>query len=206
MTRRLSSLVVALYPRSWRRRYGAELADLCHECLESGESTRLRLTVGLIGSAVVQRLRALASPRHRALIATVALAVTALAALATTTDGLGLMGGASNKGAPAPLSVQPDAKQLPSAGGPLPVRCAVVVNVVPDSGRTAPSALAWPSPELAPHEEGGVAQPGPVVLGWQAAQGPSSTPAFVQSSLEADAVVPLINCPISRAPAGADGG
>ena len=120
MTRRLSGLAVALYPRSWRRRYADELEDLCQEYIESGESTRFRLTVGVAGSAVAQRLRAVASLRHRRLVA-IALGVTAVTVLAATTDGLGVMR-AANRGAPVSLSVPSSSKRLPSAGGPSPSR------------------------------------------------------------------------------------
>ena len=116
MTRRLSGLVVALYPRSWRRRYADELEDLCQEYIESGESTRFRLTVGVAGSAVAERLRAVGSLRHRRLLA-IAMGVAAITVLAATTDGLGLMR-AANRGAPVSLSVPSSSKRLPSAGAP----------------------------------------------------------------------------------------
>jgi hypothetical protein len=183
MTRRLSQLVVALYPRSWRRRYGDELADLCQEYLESGESTRFRLTVGLAGSAFIQRVHAVASFRRRALVATVALAVSALVAVAATTDGLGLMG-ASNKGAPAPLSVPANAKRLPSAEGT--VTCKVLL-----------ATIALAVQDLV-REEGGVAHPGAIDIRW-----PAGGIALVPPTPAVTAMSQSINCPhASPAPAG----
>jgi len=183
MTRPLSHLVVALYPRSWRRRYGDELADLCQEYLESGKSTRFRLTVGVAGSAFMQRFRALASFRHRALVATVALAVSALVTLAATTDGLGLMG-ASNEGTPAPLSVPADTKQLPPAEGA--VTCKVLL-----------ATIALAVQDLV-REEGGVTHPGPIDVRW-----PASGITLVPPTPAATAMAQSISCPhTSPSPGG----
>jgi hypothetical protein len=182
MTRRFSDIVVTLYPRSWRRRYGDELADLCQEYLESGDSTRFRLTVGLARSAVIQRLRAIVSFRHRALVATVALAVSALVALGATTNGLGHMGG-SNKGAPAPLAASPRTKQLLSAEGA--VSCKVLL-----------ATLALAVQDLV-RQEGGVAHEGRIDIRW-----PAGGIALVEATPAAAAMSQGVNCPHTSPPPG----
>jgi hypothetical protein len=58
MTTRMSRLLVGLYPRSWRRRYGCELAALLEA---SRPNTRLLLDIA--GAAGRERLRALARVR-----------------------------------------------------------------------------------------------------------------------------------------------
>lgn len=86
---RLRQVVGALYPRAWRRRYGEELADLCDEYLQEGESNPLRLALGLTVSALGERTRAVGSRRWRPLLASgIALMAVATAALATDTFGL----------------------------------------------------------------------------------------------------------------------
>ncbi len=52
--------LVALYPRAWRDRYGAEVADLAEELISEGKTTRLRAGLDLAGGAVIERSRALA--------------------------------------------------------------------------------------------------------------------------------------------------
>ena len=55
MNRRL----LALYPRSWRERYGREVAALADELVSAGETTPLRAALDLVGGAVVERCRVL---------------------------------------------------------------------------------------------------------------------------------------------------
>ena len=93
MSRRPSALIAALYPRTWRRRYADELADLCDEYLIAGETTRVRLAMGIAGAALAQRLRSFASPRRRLLVATSGLALAVVAALGASSDGFGLLAG-----------------------------------------------------------------------------------------------------------------
>jgi protein-S-isoprenylcysteine O-methyltransferase Ste14 len=51
--------LVALYPRAWRDRYGAEVADLAEELISEGKTTPLRAGLDLAGGAVIERGRAL---------------------------------------------------------------------------------------------------------------------------------------------------
>jgi protein-S-isoprenylcysteine O-methyltransferase Ste14 len=53
--------LLALYPRSWRERYGSEVASLADELISAGETTPLRAALDLIGGAVIERRRVLAS-------------------------------------------------------------------------------------------------------------------------------------------------
>jgi len=55
--RSLVDRVLRLYPRAWRDRYGREVQDLVDELIESGEFSPTRITVGLVVSALVQRIR-----------------------------------------------------------------------------------------------------------------------------------------------------
>jgi protein-S-isoprenylcysteine O-methyltransferase Ste14 len=53
MNRRL----LALYPRRWRDRYGAEVADLADELIAAGDTTPLRAALGLLAGAGAERWR-----------------------------------------------------------------------------------------------------------------------------------------------------
>ncbi len=58
MSRRsLVDLVLNLYPKAWRQRYGEEVRDLMSEVNEHGDSSSSRATLGLISSALAWRLR-----------------------------------------------------------------------------------------------------------------------------------------------------
>jgi protein-S-isoprenylcysteine O-methyltransferase Ste14 len=47
--------LLALYPRRWRDRYGAEVAGLADELIAAGETTRLRAMLNLLGGAAAER-------------------------------------------------------------------------------------------------------------------------------------------------------
>jgi protein-S-isoprenylcysteine O-methyltransferase Ste14 len=49
--------LLALYPRGWRERYGAEVADLSDELIAAGDTTPLRAVIDLLGGAGVERCR-----------------------------------------------------------------------------------------------------------------------------------------------------
>jgi protein-S-isoprenylcysteine O-methyltransferase Ste14 len=53
--------LLALYPRRWRDRYGAEVADLADELVAAGDTTPLRAAFGLVAGAGVERWRVLTS-------------------------------------------------------------------------------------------------------------------------------------------------
>lgn len=58
MSNRLLRAILALYPRSFRRRYGRELQDLFNDLEAASDHSRLWLVSELLASAVAQRLRA----------------------------------------------------------------------------------------------------------------------------------------------------
>ena len=69
MTKTIVRVVLALYPRAFRRRYGPEVRDLVEELEGAGEQSRLRLVGGLLAAAAAERLRATGRRRpvhHRA--------------------------------------------------------------------------------------------------------------------------------------------
>jgi protein-S-isoprenylcysteine O-methyltransferase Ste14 len=47
--------LVALYPRSWRARYGPEVASLTRELLQAGDTTPPRAVCDLLGGALAER-------------------------------------------------------------------------------------------------------------------------------------------------------
>jgi hypothetical protein len=77
MNRRLSRWLLALYPRRFRDRYGAEVSNLTDELIETGQTTPLRAGLDLTFSAVGERGRALSRPR-RVLAAAMAFAMVAI--------------------------------------------------------------------------------------------------------------------------------
>jgi hypothetical protein len=94
----LARVVGALYPRAWKRRYGKELADLCDEYLREGESTPLRLALGVTASALGERRRVFASRPWKPLLAT-AVILMAIATTGFATNAFGLFAG--SRSAPA---------------------------------------------------------------------------------------------------------
>jgi hypothetical protein len=86
-TRRAIRLMIALYPRRWRRRYGSELEDLVLEAIEHRDSSTTVVLLNLVQGVANERLRAL--PASAPLIAV------ALAGVVTMTD-LGLREGRSS--------------------------------------------------------------------------------------------------------------
>jgi protein-S-isoprenylcysteine O-methyltransferase Ste14 len=71
--------LLVLYPRGWRDRYGAEVADLADELIAAGETTRLRSALGLFGGAAAERWRVATS---RAVLVPAAAAAVAAAGIA----------------------------------------------------------------------------------------------------------------------------
>ena len=86
MSDRLLRILIALYPRRWRRRYGVELEQLIAQLDSEHSRTRARLVAGLIGTAAIERIRA---PGMR-IVATILVIVavgTTIAVLATQSSG-----------------------------------------------------------------------------------------------------------------------
>jgi hypothetical protein len=75
---RLAWLLMMLYPRAWRDRYGAEVLRLTRELIAAGETTPSRAAVNLACAAVAERCRALGHSWRPAM----AVAAAALLALA----------------------------------------------------------------------------------------------------------------------------
>lgn len=78
MSRRLMRVLLALYPREFRDRYGAEIAGLADEMVTAGDTTAARAGLNLAAGAAVERCRVLV--RSGLLLAAVA-AVATLAAV-----------------------------------------------------------------------------------------------------------------------------
>ena len=78
MNRQLLRLLLALYPRDWRQRYGAEVTDLAEDLVRSGQRTSWRSAFDLLAGAVSTRAHAVASA-PAAVIATVVTAASATA-------------------------------------------------------------------------------------------------------------------------------
>jgi hypothetical protein len=75
---RLAWLLMMLYPRAWRDRYGAEVLRLTRELIAAGETTPAWAAVNLACAAVAERCRALGHSWRPAM----AVAATALVAVA----------------------------------------------------------------------------------------------------------------------------
>jgi len=75
----MNRLLLALYPRGWRERYGAEVAGLAEELISAGETTPLRAGLDLAAGAFIERWRALA---RRAVLRPAAAVISAAAGIA----------------------------------------------------------------------------------------------------------------------------
>lgn len=78
MNRYLARGLLALYPRAWRARYGAEVINLAEELISARQTTPLLAALNLIGGAMLEWGRVLAGSRRAAL----AMAVAAIMAVA----------------------------------------------------------------------------------------------------------------------------
>ena len=77
---RLVTSLVALYPKTWRDRYGLEVAALTGELLAAGDTTRLRAGLDLGTGAATERCRALTRSRRMRLAPAAAAVIAAVAA------------------------------------------------------------------------------------------------------------------------------
>ena len=91
MNHRVTRLLLALYPRAWRDRYGAEVASLTDELIRAGETTPLPAGLNLVAGAAAERARALAGSRS-------ALAVTSAAAIVAMVGGAFVVTGGARPG------------------------------------------------------------------------------------------------------------
>jgi protein-S-isoprenylcysteine O-methyltransferase Ste14 len=76
--------MLALYPRGWRDRYGAEVADLADELIAAGEATPLRTVLDLLAGAGAERWRVITS---RAVLVPTAASAAAAAGIALAVRG-----------------------------------------------------------------------------------------------------------------------
>jgi hypothetical protein len=101
---RLAWLLMMLYPRTWRDRYGAEVLRLTRELIAAGETTPARAAVNLACAAVAERCRALGHSWRPAM-------ATAAAVLVAVAGGLYATGYAHRvtpaSAAPAPAAPEP---------------------------------------------------------------------------------------------------
>ena len=81
MKRRVLHLLLSLYPREWRDRYAKEVVDLTDELLERRETKPLRMAIGIGGSALLARGRALGR-HHQAMLVSSSVFVVAIGAVA----------------------------------------------------------------------------------------------------------------------------
>jgi hypothetical protein len=80
MNRHLVRLLLMLYPRPWRDRYGAEVVRTTQDLIATGETTPTRGALNMAGAALAERARALTDSSRIA----VAMAVAALLAVAVS--------------------------------------------------------------------------------------------------------------------------
>jgi len=81
---RLAWLLMMLYPRAWRDRYGAEVLRLTRELVAMGETTPARAAVNLACAAVAERCRALGHSWRPAMAMTAAVLVAVAGGLYAT--------------------------------------------------------------------------------------------------------------------------
>jgi hypothetical protein len=113
---RVAWLLVMLYPRDWRDRYGAEVLRLTRELIAAGETTPARAVVNLACAAVAERCRALGTSWRPAM----AMAAAVLVAVAGSFFAAGH--GRHASPASAPPAAASLTRALCSFGKPAPVR------------------------------------------------------------------------------------
>lgn len=143
MSTRFLRAILALYPRSFRRRYGREMQDLVNDIRASSDRSGLWLASELLTGAVAERLQAV-RPHARLMIPTLAV----VAALGATIGFHWSRGGQRfpRAIANAGIYVQPTTK-LPTrlgsvdapTGQPTPPRNAAGWLPVPNEGSNSPS-------------------------------------------------------------------
>ena len=150
MNRPLLRALLALYPRPWRDRYGAELASLTGDLISAGEITPLSALLNLAGGAALEWGRVLAGSRRAA-------AATALAAIMTVAGIFYLTSPARPPSGPASVRSAPEPEVAPMPA------VAVVARVRPGPypGCT-PSPVAVHTTSVPEEEEYGPSTPSPM--------------------------------------------
>jgi hypothetical protein len=138
---RLAWLLMMLYPRAWRARYGAEVLRLTRELIAAGETTPARAAVNLACAAVVERCRALGHSWRPALAMSVAALLALAAGLSVTSHAQrAVSASAAPAGAaPGPAILARYLCSLPRAApglrkGPTPRSRPPIVLVLPSQG------------------------------------------------------------------------
>jgi hypothetical protein len=125
MNRHLLRGLLAMYPRTFRDRYGAELARLTDELISAGEITPLLAVLNLAGGAALEWGRVLTGSRRAALAVSAAAVMAAAGSLVVAAVGLFYVAGHAQPPSKA-ISVRivgaPAAIALPAVG------CAVKVT------------------------------------------------------------------------------
>lgn len=120
MTRRsVVDRILPLYPRAWRDRYGDELVDLTNELMMKGEVSSSRVVFGLLGSALVQRVRAFRLSWRSLLAAGTTLALVATAVIVAN-------------GAPSSRLPRPHRVVQTKGTVPTPTNGTIVTTRIPD--------------------------------------------------------------------------
>jgi len=87
VNKRMTRWLLALYPRAWRDRYGAEVTSLTDELIRAGETTPLPAGLNLMAGAAVERARALAASRTVLTVSSAVVIVALVAGAFTLTGG-----------------------------------------------------------------------------------------------------------------------
>jgi hypothetical protein len=141
MNRHLLAGLLALYPRPFRDRYGAELARLTDELISAGEITPLLAVLNLAGGAALEWGRVLTGSRRAALAVTAAAVIAAAGSLTVAAAGISYLTGqarppgtpASARGVSAPAAIA-----QPAAG------CTAMMNPAGPGADLVPTALLVP--------------------------------------------------------------
>jgi hypothetical protein len=138
MNRRLLAGLLALYPRAFRDRYGAELARLTDELIGAGEITPLLAVLNLAGGAVLEWGRVLTGSRRVALAAAATAVIAAAGSLLVAAAGISYLTGHARPPASARSAGAPAAIAQAAAG------CAAVMNPASPGADLVPSAVLVP--------------------------------------------------------------
>jgi hypothetical protein len=124
MNRHLLRGLLAMYPRTFRDRYGAELARLTDELISAGEITPLLAVLNLAGGAALEWGRVLTGSRRAALAVSAAAVMAAAGSIVVAAVGLFYVAGHARPPSKA-VSVRivgaPAAIALPAVGCPVKV-------------------------------------------------------------------------------------
>lgn len=129
MNRHMTRALLALYPRAFRDRYGAELASVTDQLIKGGEITQLRATLSLVHGAALEWWRLLFCSRR---------AVEAMAAAAI----IAVAGSLYITGQAPPLSTAASARSTsPRHGSSLLAGCRLLIQTEPGGQFVVPALV-----------------------------------------------------------------